>query len=84
MPAGSAAPVLDAKPGDARHLTEVGRDERCTEREGMGRSGGIEILNPSATSFQGRLDAAVGLADAIGPLGPWELGGDEIEARLQR
>jgi hypothetical protein len=47
----------------------------------MGRNGGIEILNPFSTSFQGRLDAAAGLADAIGPLGSWELCGDEIEAR---
>ena len=37
-----------------------------------------------STAFQGRLDAAEHLADDIGPLGSWELCGDEIEARLQR
>ena len=50
----------------------------------MCRNGGIEILNPRPTAFQGRLDAAERLADGIGPLGSWELCGDEIEARLQR
>ena len=65
-------------------MAEVCRDERRIEREGMRRNGGIEILNPGSTAFQGRLDAAEHPADGIGPLGAWEFRGDEIEARLQR
>ena len=80
----SAAPVLDAKPRDADHVAEVGRDERRIESEGMRRNGGIKILNPRSTAFQGRFDAAEHPADDIGPLGSWEFRGDEIEARLQR
>ena len=77
-------PVLDAQPRDSDHVIDVGRHEGRVEREGMCRDGGVEILNPRPTAFQGRLDAAEHLADDIGPLGPWELCGDEIKARLQR
>ena len=65
-------------------MIDVGRDECRIERKRMCRNGGIEILNPRSTAFQGRLDAAEHLADRIGPLGSWELPGDEIEPRLQR
>ena len=57
-------------------MIDVGRDERRIERERMCRNGGIEILNPRSTAFQGRLDAAEHLADRIGPLGSWEFRGD--------
>ncbi len=50
----------------------------------MCRNGGIEILNPRSTAFQGCLDAAESPTDGIGPFGAWEFCGDEIEARLQR
>jgi hypothetical protein len=80
----SAAPVLDAKPRDADHLTQACRDERRIESEGTRRNGGIQILTPRSTAFQGRFDAAEHPADGIGPLGAWEFRGDEIEARLQR
>ena len=76
-------PVLDAKPRNADQVIEVGRHERGLESKGMGRDGGVEILNARPTAFQGRLDAAEHLADGIGPLGSWEFG-DEIETRLQR
>ena len=77
-------PILDAKPRDADHVIEVGRDERCIERERVRRNGGIKVLNPRSTAFQGRFDAAEHPADDISPLGAWEFRGDEIEARLQR
>src|SRR5207245_5616195 len=64
----SAAPVLDMKPRDANHVAEVCRDERRIENEGMRRDGGIKILNPRSTAFQGRFDAAEHSADGIGPL----------------
>ena len=79
-----AAPVHDAKPGDTHHVIDVGRDERGIERDGVRRDGGIEILNPRSAPFQHRLDAAVGLADNIGPLGSWEFRAEKIETRLQR
>lgn len=49
----------------------------------MSRNGGIEILNPRATAFQGCLDAAEHVADGIGPLGSWEFCGDQVEPPLQ-
>jgi hypothetical protein len=52
-------------------VVDIGRDERHIERERMCRNGGIEILNPRSTAFQGRFDAAEHLADGIGPLGSW-------------
>ena len=64
-------------------MIDIGRDERCIERERMSRTGGIEILNPRATAFQGCLDATEHLADRIGPLGSWEFCGDQVEPRLQ-
>ena len=65
-------------------MAEVCRDERRIESEGMRRNGGIKILNPRSTAFQGRFDAAEHPADGIGPLGAWEFREDEIDARLQR
>jgi hypothetical protein len=56
-------------------VIDVGRDERRIERECMCHDSGIEVLNPRATAFQSRLDAAERLADGIGPLGSWELCG---------
>ena len=73
-------PVLDAQAWDSDHVIEIGRDERCIERERMSRNGGIEILNPRATAFQRCLDAAEHPADGIGPLCAWDFRGDEIEA----
>ena len=67
------------KSRDANHVAEVCRDERRIESEGMRRDGGIKILNPRSTAFQGRFDAAEHSADGIGPLGAWEFRGDEIE-----
>ena len=80
----SAAPVLNAKSGDASHVIEVGRDERRIEGEGVRRDGGIEIFDPCSPSFQRRLDVTVHLADDIGPGGSSDLHAEEIEARLQR
>jgi hypothetical protein len=59
------------QPRDSDHVVDVGRDERRIERECMCRDSGIEVLNPRATAFQSRLDAAERLADGIGPLGSW-------------
>ena len=65
-------------------MAEVCRDERRIESERMRRNGGIKVLNPRSTAFQGRFDAAEHPADGVGPLGAGEFRGDEIEARLQR
>ena len=50
------------------HVIDIGRHERCIERERMSRDGGIEVLNSGATAFQGCLDATERLADGIGML----------------
>jgi uncharacterized repeat protein (TIGR03803 family) len=80
----SAAPVFDAKPGDANHVIDVGRDERSIEREGVRRDGGIEVLDPHSAPFQRGFDATVRLAHGVGPFGSSELHAEEIETRLQR
>jgi hypothetical protein len=57
-------------------VIDIRCDERRIERERMSRNGGIEVLNPCATAFQGGLDAPEHLADGIGPLGAWQFCGD--------
>jgi hypothetical protein len=54
-------------------VIEVGRDERGIERERMCRDRGIEILDPRAPAFQYCFDAAVRLADGVGPFSSWKL-----------
>jgi len=69
----ATAPVLNSKSWNTSHVIEVGRDERGIERERMCRDRGIEILEPRAPAFQCCLDAAVRLADGVGPFGSWKL-----------
>jgi hypothetical protein len=64
-------------------VIDVGRDERCIERECMSRNSGIEVLNPRATAFESCFDAAERLADGIALLGSGEFCGDQVEPRLQ-
>ncbi len=78
------SPVFNLKPGHACHMIDVGCYESGANRQGMRRNRGIAIFDPHATSLQRRFDAAVPLADGVGPFRSWEFRRDEIKPGLQR